>query len=454
MTRVFTVAEANSLTYEEGATPSMESKVQIEMDAEKNKHSLQKKRIMKILKDIVLNTLDTLDVITFKKFILYSIVGILAPFGVLCWLTLIPLNDFIQYPESWYSIMGQQLVVIAGLIPLLSIYAIMNCAAWMNVSGIQNTKNIVKGSLNGAICLGIVYSTLVYWWTSSGYFLPVPFSGLIGGYVITIGVYLTVWYSFSKGWRKNGVFRKRLIYFLVALAMSQILTIQYNVLAKLLLVFKDNYQWIVALSLPMFAEFNAWIVTFLATKACCGDALSVEVTSSHMMGTRHALFLTYTLGSIATSLSSNIILATDFLINLSIVVRLIRLKKKDPMNVEKQIELLQELILNEMIEFMVPLVYCLVFSTAYFGPNAGLIGNVGNDYFHYNKVENFEDTIKNISIFFSVDVFSLLTNASILWVMARINVYKAICIYLKEYGIVFTINLSFILYTVSSNDTK
>ena len=285
------------------------------MYAEKNKHSLQKKRIIKTLRDVVLNTLDTLDVITFKKFILNSIVGILAPFGVLCWLTLIPLNDFIQYPESWYSMMGQQLVVIAALIPLLSIYAITNCAAWMNISGIQNIKNIVKGSLAGTTCLGIVYSPIVFWWTSSGYFLPVPFSGLGGGYAITIGVYLTVWYSFSKGWRQNGVFRKRLICFLVALALSQILTIQYNVLAKLLLVFKDNYQWIIVLSLPIFAEFNAWIVTFLATKACSGDTLSVEVTTSHMMGTRHALFLTYTLGSIATSLSSNIILATDFLIN-------------------------------------------------------------------------------------------------------------------------------------------
>ena len=61
------------------------------------------------------------------------------------------------------------------------------------------------------------------------------------------------------------------------------------------------------------------------------------------------------------------------MINLSLVIRLIRLKKKDPLNAEKQIDMLQDLVLAEMIEFVVPLVYVLVFCSAYFGPNSTLI---------------------------------------------------------------------------------
>ena len=117
----------------------------------------------------------------------------------------------------------------------------------------------------------------------------------------------------------------------------------------------------------------------------------------------------------------------------------------------KQIDLLQDLMLNEMIEFVVPLVYCLCFATAYLGPNAEIIGNVGCSYFQYNKVENFQETIENIATFFIVDVFSLLSNSLILWIFARINVYRALCIYVKEYGVLFTVNLTFILYTVSIN---
>ena len=321
----------------------------------------------------------------------------------------------------------------------------------MNINGIKNLKSYGLGVLCGSSCFAIVVGAGLIWWTSKGYYSPFPFAGLITGYAICFGNYLSTWFSFAKSWRKNVAFRKRLQYFLVSFALSNILTIQYNVIAKFLLVFKDNYQWIIALTLPIFLEFNLWLVTLVANKASSGDTRSVEVACIHVMGTRHALFLAVTLGSIATSTSSWVILGSDFLINLFTVVRILRLKKKVPNDLNKQIDLLQDLILNEMIEFVVPLVYCLCFATAYLGPNAKIIGNVGCSYFQYNKVENFQKTIENIATFFIVDVFSLLSNSLILWIFARINVYRALCIYVKEYGVLFTVNLTFILYTVSNN---
>ena len=81
--------------------------------------------------------------------------------------------------------------------------------------------------------------------------------------------------------------------------------------------------------------------------------------------------------------------------------------------------------------------------------NGNVIGNIGNSYFQYNKVENFKESIVNIAAFFFVDVFSLFSNSLILWKFARINVYRALCVYLKEYGVVFTINLTFFLNIVS-----
>ena len=376
---------------------------------------------------------------------MYTLLGILLPFTCVCYLTLIPLHDLIQYPEYWY----EQILTSIGLVPLFSVYAIINCSAWMNISRIRSLKNIVFTAFAGLSSVVVTWTTGTLWWTNMGYYSPVPFSGLIAGYAIAAGEYFAVWFSFPRGWRKNGEFRKRLQYFLVSLALSQILTIQYNVIAKFLLVFKENYQWIIALSLPVFIEFNTWVVTLIATKASRGDIRSVEVVCSHVMGTRHALFLSYTLGSIATNTSSNIILATDHLIKLFMVMQLIRLKKKDPLNVEKQIDLVQNLIITQMLECVVPLVYCLCFCSAYLGPNSTLIGNVGNSYFQYDKVDDFEGTIKNIATFFLVEVCSLLSNSSLLWIFARINLYKALCLYVKEYGVTFTINLTMILYTVS-----
>ena len=207
---------------------------------------------------------------------------------------------------------------------LLSAGAIVNCSAWMNIKIINSWKNFAICSLSSIVALGTVWSLATFSWTRLGYYPPVPFSGLIAGYNILISNYVTIWFLFSKEWRKITEFRKRLKYFILALALSQVLTVQYNVIAKFLLEYKDNYQWVIALTLPFFIEFNSWVVTKFATKASEGDIRTAEVNASHVMATRHALFLTYTLGSIATDTTSNIILATDFLLYLSLAIRLIR----------------------------------------------------------------------------------------------------------------------------------
>ena len=455
MTRIFTVTGAQNSKIDENDPackeskniPDSISKAKFAIKIEETNALLYSERISKRLIDIVFgrNAENTSDSMGWKKFFLCSMIGVLAPSICLCSVTLIPTVDLMRYPEYYY--LQPYLAIILAL--LLSAAAIVNCSAWMNIKIMNSWKNHTICSLSSILAAGIVWSLLTFLWTRLGYYPPVPFSGLIGGYNILICNYVTIWFLFDKEWRKINEFRKRLKYFILALALSQVLTVQYNVIAKFLLEYKDNYQWVIALTLPFFIEFNSWVVTKLATKASRGDIRTVEVNASHVMATRHALFLTYTLGSIATDTTSNIILATDFLLYLSQAIRLIRLKKKDPLNAEKQIDLLQGLVLSQMIEFVVPLVYVLVFCSAYFGPNSHLIGNVKNSYFQYNKVDNVVESMKSIGIFLLVDIFSLISNTVILRIFANISLFKALCVYVKEYGFIFTINLTLIFYTVS-----
>ena len=456
MTRVFTVTEEKYLKTNDIVQPAIieqnniqdpESKAKFEIDVEKSEAVLRRDKILKQLINGVLNkTRDNAsDSLGWKKFLLFTMIGILAPFIALIYVTLIPQTDLMRYPENWL----EQSFTFIGVAILFAAADIVNCAAWMNLTKMQNMKNFASFSLIAIIVFLAAWALGTLLWIQIGYVPPVPFSGMIAGYSIAITQYLVLWFHFPKEWRKIPEFRKRLKYFLAALILSQILTMEYNVIAKFLLEYKDNNQWAIALTLPLFIQFNSWKVNKLATKASGGDTRTVEVTSGHLMATRHALFLTYTLGSIATDLTANIILATDYLINLSLVIRLIRLKKKDPLNVEKQIDLLQDLVLNEMIEFVVPVAYVIVFGSAYFGPNSNLIGNVGNSYFQYNKVENFLDSIQTIGVFFLVDVFSLISNTIILRIFAKISVFDALFVYVKEYGALFTINMTLIFFVVS-----
>ena len=121
------------------------------------------------------------------------------------------------------------------------------------------------------------------------------------------------------------------------------------------------------------------------------------------------------------------------------------------MDIGKQIGLLQELVISEMVEVVIPLTYLLTFIVAYYGPNAELIGNVRNGYWQYTKTEDVGHTIEYVFMFFLVDVCSLIISATLLWYFCRINFYRAYSEILKEFGIAFTIQMGSALNGVSSN---
>ena len=108
------------------------------------------------------------------------------------------------------------------------------------------------------------------------------------------------------------------------------------------------------------------------------------------------------------------------------------------------IEQLQDLAINEMVEVVVPLCYLLCFASAYFGPNAELIGDIKNSYWHYSAVAD-DDVLRSISyvvMFFVVDVCSLVVSAYLLWTFCKISLYKACTAVQQEFGGVFSFTLA------------
>ena len=124
----------------------------------------------------------------------------------------------------------------------------------------------------------------------------------------------------------------------------------------------------------------------MARKSASGDISRVNITVHHGISTSHSLFLDYTVGSIATIPTSIVIIGADVLTNIFIGLKIVYIYKTTPFKKNKQIELLQILVINEMVECMVPITYLLCFTVAYFGPNSDLIGNIRNNYWQYNAV--------------------------------------------------------------------
>jgi hypothetical protein len=187
----------------------------------------------------------------------------------------------------------------------------------------------------------------------------------------------------------------------------------------------------------------------LAMKSACGDKSAVSITAAFNMNTRYCLFLSNVLGSISTDESSYVILGMDFVYNIATALRIIWLRKKRPEQ-HGIIDLLQELVIVELVEFMVPLTYLLCFVAAYYGPNSELIGGMKNSYWQYKAIEDVDRAIKNISLFFFIDFLSGIVCCAIIWVSCRISLLKVYIALLKEFGTYFLVTFVYVLSTVSN----
>lgn len=116
-------------------------------------------------------------------------------------------------------------------------------------------------------------------------------------------------------------------------------------------------------------------------------------------------------------------------------------KKFDPLNRETQVELITDLAIYELVEFHSPLSYILVVAVAYHGPNASIFGNVMNSYWTYTAIENIEETLTSMAIFFLIDFSSTLITSSILWYFCQINLWKLLVDLQKEFKTPFCMAL-------------
>ena len=415
------------------------------IESENVEHETKYEQRMKTFKEILSNTLEKSSLL---RTILYGFTGSLVTVTVaIISYALFPTRrNVFHCPSYWYE---QPLIYGIASGPILAAFIMTNCSYWINVCYIMKIRNFVVLCIVQLMELAVLYTSGYMIWTHVLlYNYPIPHNWMVWN-IILLSYYITLWFQFPPGWRKNDGFRKRLIAVFIAITYNQVIFTQYIAFATVLLTFDKKKQWILAICMPFIREMNIWIMKKLAYRATSGDSSGVSLTITFNINTMHSLFLSYILGSISTQVTSAIILSMDFMLNLYSSFRIVWLKKKRPEEKEKAIELLQELVIIEMVEFIVPLIYVLVFCCVYYGPNASLFGNIGNGYWQYVAVEDVVHTIKTVCIFFFVDLCSSIIISMVLWFSCHINLFRAYEALQKEFGFIFMLTLVCYLSLVS-----
>ena len=86
--------------------------------------------------------------------------------------------------------------------------------------------------------------------------------------------------------------------------------------------------------------------------------------------------------------------------------------------------MIDELVLTERIETLVPLTYMICFAITYYGPNAEILGNFKLDLWQFKPVLDIGNYMTNVFILFVFDFMSLVINGIILQTTCNVNIFK------------------------------
>jgi len=193
---------------------------------------------------------------------------------------------------------------------------------------------------------------------------------------------------------------------------------------------------------------NEWMTTKLIRKIASGDELGAQGYGTLSVGIRHTMQITYTLGTAATLPTEIFLLGLDFIVNIYLCLKFVWARKRRPEDIESQINLLQELALSELTEFIAPLAFILAFISAYYGPNGELLGNVLATIWQYEAIEDAPGFLMIVLMFFVVDFCSTIVTSIVLKLCCNINFFTVLLGMEKEYGTNIFAILSMYLITV------
>ena len=95
------------------------------------------------------------------------------------------------------------------------------------------------------------------------------------------------------------------------------------------------------------------------------------------------------------------------------------------------------------------LTYLILILMAYYGPNAGHLGNIKLAIWHFQRpITDIEAFVIKVSILLAVDLFSFLVNGMLLWKFCNVNVLKILEKLQREFWIYFAVAEGYILMEV------
>ena len=340
-------------------------------------------------------------------------------------MVLIPYHNVILLPFFWYEAI---FIGALGGIPCSFGVCVVQIRLLLEYQDITRPMTILKGFLLFAVCYALIH-VLVHlsWSVGLGYNSPIPYSFGINVLFSTFTSMAVIWYVIPQDLKSRTVFQDRLkalfYYFLLAMAISAVVPTIIESVKQLSTFIGTNIQWLIAVLL-LFVKINSQSMMVKSlTKFALPQkrklAKSLVIVENGVMFKAIILVL---IGSKTDVVTGYCFQGISMIMLMKSCYNIIHLHlQKGAASRKRKIELLTALMLNETLEFFTTVAYVLCTTVAYYGPNAGIIGNIQNNYWQFHIIDSFPDFITAMSYSLLIDISSGIITLIVLRYFCRIN---------------------------------
>ena len=351
--------------------------------------------------------------------------------------TLIPYHNVILFPSYWYETIA---ILELGARPSFSGVIVMHVKKILEYHEITKPSVLVK-IYNVAVSLGIVIKTCIHllWSLGFGYNSPIPFSLFIDTFLALFVYFIIGWYFSSSNIRfsQDPTFRNRIesyvIYCLWCANVPGIVSVVFETFKELnnqyCSMIGFDMLWMIAILLFFMKKLNYTVMMRYLKKAALPEIAGLAkgmVTIEN--GAMFKSFVLVLIGSKTDAVTGYCFLAISVLLNMKYCLAIMKVHNQIIVDVdhidalhERKKSLITTLMLNETVDFFTTVAYALAISIAYHGPNAGIIGNIKNDYWQYHAIESLSNLLTGISYSLIVDISCGAITLFILWSCCGIN---------------------------------
>ena len=354
-----------------------------------------------------------------------------------CW----PLHNVILQPKYWYEPIFQ--IMITRLLPLAA-KAIVEINLLIKMDYVLSWKSFILHFSILSIGHSMVFvAEYLVWLYALGYEPPMPFNGQIHlGLMYLLVIPVSIWFLFSSSVRnRNPSLKHQIISYIFLFKLRAAIGILYTKLPAVFLVRNARVEWGLIFLLPVLKKFNLWMHRKLVIKVTNGDKMISNINTLIAIGYMHSFSLTLLLGSRRIDfLTSCLIVVSDFGFNSwSLLMKILRSGQRSKLRYEQKHHSITYLALKELLEVLVPSVFCVSFVIAYYGPTAELIGNVKGNCWMFHTVQSPSKKLGKISVFIAIDLLRTISFGILLSYFCNQKLYEAYCYVVKYYGLLITL---------------